>query len=76
MTFAPEWLTGSPSLPEASDVLLFWIYLVLMNSVWVVVPVLLMYDSWREISSALPGTTRPPYTQQGRQEVASHSKSE
>lgn len=54
MTFAPEWLIGSPSLPPRNDVLLFWVYLVLMNTTWVVVPAWLMYDSWRVLSSALP----------------------
>ena len=45
MTFCPEWLTGSPSLSTA-DPIHMWIYLVFFNGLWVVVPGLLLWQSW------------------------------
>ncbi|CAH1245175.1 EBPL [Branchiostoma lanceolatum] len=48
MTFCPEWLTGSPSL-DTSNALYLWIYLVFFNGLWVVLPGLLMLQSWGEL---------------------------
>lgn len=48
MTFAPEWVDGSPNL-NGSDPVLFWIYLVFMNGVWVVIPLLLLWDSFARV---------------------------
>ncbi|XP_077014300.1 emopamil-binding protein-like isoform X1 [Tamandua tetradactyla] len=48
MTFSPEWLIGSPNL-NTSNWLYFWVYMVLFNSVWVLVPGLLLWQSWREL---------------------------
>nr|XP_023656373.1 emopamil-binding protein-like isoform X2 [Paramormyrops kingsleyae] len=45
MTFCPDWLAGSPSL-NTSNWLYLWIYLVFFNGVWVVVPGLLLWQSW------------------------------
>ncbi|XP_028646313.1 emopamil-binding protein-like [Erpetoichthys calabaricus] len=45
MTFCPEWLMGSPSL-DTSNWLYFWIYLVFFNGLWIVIPVLLLLQSW------------------------------
>lgn len=56
MTFAPEWLVGSASL-ETQDWLLLWVYLVVMNLVWVVVPLALMVDSYRFIAQSLSEST-------------------
>ncbi|KAI0301182.1 Emopamil-binding protein [Multifurca ochricompacta] len=52
MTFCPEWLIGSPSL-DTSNPLFLWVYLIFMNSIWVVIPVWLMYDSYTHIASSL-----------------------
>ncbi|KAI0266084.1 Emopamil-binding protein [Gloeopeniophorella convolvens] len=52
MTFCPEWLTGSPSL-DTSNALFFWVYLVFMNTIWVIIPLWLMYDSYTRIASSL-----------------------
>lgn len=49
MTFAPEWLDGSPNL-NGSDFSLLWIYLVFMNGLWVVVPLLLLWDAAAKIN--------------------------
>jgi len=61
ITFCPEWLTGSPNL-NTSNALYLWIYLFLMNTIWVVVPLWLMFDSYSHISGALrakQATTKP-----------------
>lgn len=45
MTFCPDWLVGSPSL-NTSSWLHLWVYLVFFNGIWVLVPVLLLIQSW------------------------------
>ncbi|MBN3290945.1 EBPL protein, partial [Polypterus senegalus] len=45
MTFCPEWLMGSPSL-DTSNWLYFWIYLVFFNGLWIIIPVVLLLQSW------------------------------
>jgi len=63
MTFCPEWLTGSPSL-NTSNPLFFWVYLIFMNTIWVIIPVWLMYDSYTHIAVSLRGaqTKKPQKT--------------
>ncbi|XP_029794324.1 emopamil-binding protein-like, partial [Suricata suricatta] len=48
MTFFPDWLMGSPNL-NTDSWLYFWIYLVFFNSVWVLIPGLLLRQSWVEL---------------------------
>ncbi|XP_030055275.1 emopamil-binding protein-like [Microcaecilia unicolor] len=48
MTFCPDWLLGSPNL-NTSNWLYLWIYLVFFNGIWVVVPALLLCQSWVEL---------------------------
>ncbi|XP_036106528.1 emopamil-binding protein-like [Molossus molossus] len=48
MTFAPDWLMGSPNL-NTNNWLYFWLYLVFFNSVWVLIPGLLLWQSWVEL---------------------------
>lgn len=50
MTFCPDWLMGSPNL-NTSSLLYLWVYLVLFNGVWVLVPVLLLLQSWFSLRS-------------------------
>ena len=45
MTFAPEWLTGSPNL-STDNVIHMWLYLVFFNGLWVVIPLLLLGQSF------------------------------
>jgi len=57
MTFAPEWLTGNENLsgkPTGSvrDMVLFWIYLLFMNGLWVLVPAVLAADSASKLTHA------------------------
>ncbi|XP_070539028.1 emopamil-binding protein-like [Ptychodera flava] len=52
MTFAPDWLVGSPSL-DTSNPLYLWCYLVFFNGLWVVIPIALLYQSWIALK-ALP----------------------
>ena len=51
MTFCPEWLTGSLSLDTSSSLYL-WCYLVFFNGLWVVIPFLLLWHSWKEMEVA------------------------
>ncbi|XP_023477338.1 emopamil-binding protein-like [Equus przewalskii] len=48
MTFAPDWLMGSPNL-NTNNWLYFWVYLVFFNSVWVLIPGLLLWQSLVEL---------------------------
>ncbi|KAM5147417.1 emopamil-binding protein-like [Callospermophilus lateralis] len=48
MTFSPEWLIGSPNL-DTDNWLHFWVYLVFFNGVWVLIPGLLLWQSWVEL---------------------------
>ncbi len=57
MTFAPEWLTGNENLrgqPTGSvrDMVLFWVYLLFMNGLWVLVPAVLAADSAAKLTHA------------------------
>lgn len=45
MTFCPDWLLGSPHL-DTSHWMYLWLYLVFFNGLWVVVPLLLLLQSW------------------------------
>eukprot|EP00069_Balaena_mysticetus_P006423 bmy_05151T0 len=48
MTFCPDWLMGSPNL-NTNNWLYFWVYLVFFNGVWVLIPGLLLWQSWAEL---------------------------
>nr|XP_012592771.1 emopamil-binding protein-like isoform X1 [Microcebus murinus] len=48
MTFCPEWLVGSPNL-NTNNWLYCWVYLVFFNGVWVLIPALLLWQSWVEL---------------------------
>ncbi|KAK2857268.1 hypothetical protein Q5P01_006003 [Channa striata] len=45
MTFCPDWLIGSPHL-NTSNWLYLWVYLVFFNGVWILMPILLLVQSW------------------------------
>ncbi|XP_055500843.1 emopamil-binding protein-like isoform X1 [Leucoraja erinacea] len=45
MTFCPDWLNGSPNL-NTSNWLYLWVYLTFFNGIWLVVPGLLLWQSW------------------------------
>ncbi|VCX31513.1 unnamed protein product [Gulo gulo] len=48
MTFFPDWLMGSPNL-NTNNWLYFGVYLIFFNSVWVLMPGLLLWQSWVEL---------------------------
>ncbi|XP_045423111.1 emopamil-binding protein-like [Lemur catta] len=48
MTFCPEWLVGSPNL-NTDNWLYYWVYLVFFNGMWVLIPGLLLWQSWVEL---------------------------
>lgn len=53
MTFAPEWLTGSPNL-DGSNWMYLWLYLIFFNAgLWVVIPAWILYESYGQITTAL-----------------------
>ncbi|KFY59360.1 hypothetical protein V497_04363 [Pseudogymnoascus sp. VKM F-4516 (FW-969)] len=51
MTFAPEWLTGSPSL-DTSNWVFTWVYLFFFNTLWVWIPMYAIYVSYKDICNA------------------------
>jgi len=57
MTFCPEWLTGSKAL-NTSNPMYLWVYLWFFNGLWVVVPLLLMWQSYNVIISAISNQKR------------------
>ncbi|CAI9560253.1 unnamed protein product [Staurois parvus] len=58
MTFCPEWLTGSPGL-NTSNWLYLWVYLVFFNGLWVLIPGLLLWQSWLELKKLHSGKRNP-----------------
>lgn len=51
MTFAPEWLSANASL-ATDDPVYLWLYLFFFNTVWVWVPLWIMYEGYNELSAA------------------------
>lgn len=51
MTFAPEWLTGSPNL-DTSNFMFLWVYLVFFNMLWVWFPLFVLYEAYGNIGLA------------------------
>ncbi|XP_055988734.1 emopamil-binding protein-like [Sorex fumeus] len=56
MTFSPDWLMGSPNL-KTNNWLYLWVYLIFFNSIWVLVPGLLLWQSWVELRKMHPKGT-------------------
>ncbi|OQN98029.1 hypothetical protein B0A48_16335 [Cryoendolithus antarcticus] len=57
MTFAPEWLSGSPNLN--TDVWMYtWVYLFFFNTIWVWIPLWVLYDAYGTITGALAPRSR------------------
>uniref|UniRef100_A0A2R9C4R4 EXPERA domain-containing protein n=1 Tax=Pan paniscus TaxID=9597 RepID=A0A2R9C4R4_PANPA len=58
MTFLPEWLTRSPNL-NTSNWLYCWLYLFFffLTVVWVLIPALLLWQSWVELKKMHPKET-------------------
>ena len=48
-TFFLEWIEGNPNL-DGSSFELLWIYLIFMNVLWVVIPLLLLWDSCSKLA--------------------------
>ena len=51
MTFAPEWLSGNSQL-AGDDPVYLWLYLVFFNVLWVFIPFWVLWEAWKELSSA------------------------
>lgn len=54
MTFAPEWLTGNPNL-DTSNFMYLWIYLFFFNTLWVWIPIWILYEAHNNIKAAFEG---------------------
>ncbi|KAM0712843.1 hypothetical protein Q7P35_000292 [Cladosporium inversicolor] len=52
MTFVPEWLSGSPNL-DTSNWMFTWLYLFFFNTLWVWIPLWILYDSYGTIVGAV-----------------------
>ena len=52
MTFGPELLIGNKNL-VTGHWLYLWVYLVFFNGLWVIVPLLMMWQSWNAMSQVL-----------------------
>ncbi|KAF5602801.1 C-8 7 sterol isomerase emopamil-binding protein [Fusarium pseudocircinatum] len=52
MTFCPEWLIGSANL-DTSNFMYLWVYLFFFNTLWVWIPLWIIWYSVKDISNAL-----------------------
>ncbi len=52
MTFAPEWLTGSPNL-DTSNFMYLWVYLFFFNTLWVWIPLWILYEAYGVFGDAV-----------------------
>lgn len=59
MTFAPEWLCGSPNL-DTSNFMYLWVYLVFFNTLWVGFPLWVLYEAQKNIAMAFAKVEREP----------------
>lgn len=65
MTFCPEWLSGNESL-ATDDLVYLWLYLFFFNTVWVWIPLWILYEGYNELSAAFIGSAS---LEQGRKLV-------
>jgi len=56
MTFVPEWLSGSPNL-DTSNFMYTWVYLFFFNTIWVWIPLWILWDSYEEVTAAVASHT-------------------
>ncbi|KAF4459264.1 C-87 sterol isomerase emopamil-binding [Fusarium albosuccineum] len=52
MTFCPEWLIGNVNL-DTSNFMYLWVYLVFFNTLWVWIPLWVIWYSVKDISNAM-----------------------
>jgi len=52
ITFCPEWLNANQALDGSTPIRL-WLYLTFFNCIWVVIPLILIYQSWGYLSKAV-----------------------
>lgn len=51
MTFAPEWMTGNPNL-DTSNFMYLWVYLFFFNTLWVWLPLFVLYEAYNNMQTA------------------------
>lgn len=69
MTFAPEWLSGSPNL-DTSNFMFLWIYLFFFNTLWVWFPMWILYEAYSAF------TALPLFAEGGKTPAVSSRKTE
>jgi len=52
MTFAPEWLSGSPNL-ETGNFMYLYVYLIFFNTLWVWIPLWILWEAYNNITAAI-----------------------
>lgn len=57
MTFAPEWLSGNPNL-DTTNFMYLWVYLFFFNTLWVWLPLWILYEAYWNVTSAMKGRQR------------------
>ena len=57
MTFAPEWLSGSPSL-DTSTLMYTWVYLFFFNTLWVWFPLWVLVEAYANINMSFQSSSR------------------
>ncbi|KAI9736974.1 MAG: hypothetical protein M1834_000563 [Cirrosporium novae-zelandiae] len=51
ITFAPEWLSGSPNL-DTSNWMYMWLYLTFFNGLWILFPGWVLWEAWSAMGVA------------------------
>lgn len=54
LTLFKEWLSGSPNL-DTSNWMFTWLYLFFFNTLWVWIPLWILYDSYKTVVNAVNG---------------------
>lgn len=73
MTFAPEWLTGSPNL-DTSNWMYLWLYLTFFNGLWVAFPAWILYEAYGLFSGALGSAGKTTVTVEQTSKGATNGK--
>lgn len=61
ITFAPEWLTGNPNL-DTSNFMYLWVYLFFFNTLWVWIPLWVLYEAYNSIGATFGRVEAKIYT--------------
>ena len=65
MTFAPEWLTASSQL-ETGNPIYLWFYLFFFNTLWVFIPLWVLWEASRELRAAFVTAEKTAHSQKSK----------